>query len=382
LPRNRVNDEVLSMPSVNPFRSIIPVPRAEKLYTMAHTNVMKTSVRGTSESVPPLQRIRKKEATRIELLSKELRNRLFRIVEEFPRLDPEVITGFYVEILDLSFSVGKIRKTLGSFSGSADVIWKIKREYLGNVWHVRSILEAKRLRRSAFGRMKSVVMKLDNRLEFIEMVRSRMRGMPGIDLDQPTLCIAGYPNVGKSSLVNAVTSATPEIGSYPFTTKNVTFGHLEIPIYASSTAKQPLAHLSCQIVDTPGILDRSLEKRNDIELRAIAAIKTLADAIVFIFDHTQSDALDAQKNLLNQISQNFPDVPLLLVCGKADLLDETQRTELESFWQQNLSQYKFNLISMNLKQEVFDLIVDFFEKNRVRIVDLTKQRKPVIEETG
>ena len=145
MPKSRVNDEVLSMPSVNPFRSIIPVPRAEKLYIMAHNSVMKTSVRGTSESVPPLQRIRKKEATRIELMSKELRSRLFRIVEEFPRLDPEVITGFYVEILDLSFSVDKIRKTLGSFSGSANVIWKIKREYLGNVWHVRSVLEAKRL---------------------------------------------------------------------------------------------------------------------------------------------------------------------------------------------------------------------------------------------
>ncbi|MHA2305583.1 MAG: NOG1 family protein [Candidatus Hodarchaeales archaeon] len=364
------------MPSDNPFRAIIPIPRAEELYLQAHKSVMKTSIRGMSESVPPLQRIRKKESSRVELLSKELRNRLFRIVEDFPRLDAEVITGFYVEILDLSFRIDEIRKMLGSFSGAADVIWKIKREYLGDIWHAQTVLGAKRLRRSAFGRMKSVIKKLDKRLEFLETVRSHMRGMPGIDLDQPTFCIAGYPNVGKSSLVNAVTSATPEIGSYPFTTKEVTLGHLEIPIYATNTSKEPITHLSCQIVDTPGILDRSLEKRNEIELRALAALKTLATAIIFIFDYTQFDALMSQFNLLSQISGKFTDIPLLLVCGKADLLDENQKKDLEKFWNQNLAQYSFNLISMNDKEEVFNLIVEFLEKNRKKIVQLTKKRIP------
>ena len=337
---------------------------------------MKTSIRGTSESVAPLLRSRKKESSRVELLSKELRNRLFRIVEEFPSLDAEVITGFYVEILDLSFRIDEIRKALGSFSGAANVIWKIKREYLGNIWHSQTVLEAKRLRRSAFGRMKSVIKKLDKRLEFLETVRSHMRGMPGIDLDQPTFCIAGYPNVGKSSLVNAVTSATPEIGSYPFTTKKVTLGHLEIPIYATKTSKEPITHLSCQIVDTPGILDRSLDKRNEIELQALAALKTLATAIVFIFDYTQFDALMSQFNLLSQISENFTDIPLLLVCGKADLIDENQKKDLDNYWNQNLAQYPLNLISMNNKEDIFNLIVEFLEKNRSIIVQLTKKRIP------
>ncbi|MFW9906812.1 MAG: GTPase, partial [Candidatus Thorarchaeota archaeon] len=304
------------MPSTNPFRSIIPIPRAEKLFLMAKNDVMKTSVRGTSESVPLLRRIRKKEATRIELLSKDLRRRLFRIVEEFPRLEAESITSFYVEILDISFSLDKIRKTLGSFSGAADVIWKVKREYLGDVWHSNSVLEAKSLRRAAFGRMKSVITQLDTRLEFMETVRTHMRGMPGIDLDQPTICIAGYPNVGKSSLVNAVTAATPEIGAYPFTTKEVTLGHLKIPIFASVNSKNPISHISVQIVDTPGILDRSLEERNEIELRAIAALRNLASAIVFIFDFTQIDSLIPQKNLYFQIKQNFRELPILVISSK------------------------------------------------------------------
>ncbi|MFX0013543.1 MAG: GTPase [Promethearchaeota archaeon] len=363
------------MPSVNPFRAVTPIPRAEKLFLMAENSVMKTSVRGTSESVPHIRRIRKKEATRTELLSKELRNRLFRIVEEFPRLEAETISGFYLEILDISFGLDKIRKTLGSFSGAADVIWKIKREYLGDIWNAKSVLAAKKLRRAAFGRMKSVIKKLDARLEFIETIRARMRVMPGIDLEQPTICIAGYPNVGKSSLVNAVTSATPEIGAYPFTTKEVTLGHLKAPIFAPSTSERPLSHISYQIVDTPGILDRSLEERNEIELRAIAALKTLATAIVFIFDFTQDLSLIPQKNLFFQISQNFHDIPIILICGKEDLLTENQKAELNIFWKQNFPQRDLVLLSMNNGEKIKQLLIDFSEKNQDQIRKLMIKRK-------
>jgi nucleolar GTP-binding protein len=320
---------------------------------MAKNNVMKTSIRGSSESVPLLRRTRKKEATRIELLSKDLRARLFRIVEEFPSLEADSITSFYVEILDISFNIDTIRKTLGSFSGAANVIWKIKREHLGDVWHANSVLEAKRLRRAAFGRMKSVITKLDSRLEFVETVRNRMRGMPGIDLDQPTICIAGYPNVGKSSLVNAVTSATPEIGAYPFTTKEVTLGHLKIPIFASANSTRPISHISAQIVDTPGILDRTLEERNEIELRAIAGLKNLATAIVFIFQ----------------------EVPMLLICGKADLLTETQKTELQLFWEQNFPLKTMHILSMNDKKDITKLLIDFYEGNHTQIQKIMNKRK-------
>ena len=363
------------MPSENPFRSIVPIPTAEKLFSIAYNSVMKTSIRGTSENVPPLQRIRKKEATRIELLSKELRRRLFRIVEDFPQMDAEFIPGFYVEIIDISFGIDEIRKTLGSFSGAADVIWKIKREHLGNAWHARSVLEAKNIRRAAFGRMKSVITKLDARLEFMETVRAQTRLMPGIDLDQPTICIAGYPNVGKSSLVNAVTSARPEIGAYPFTTKEVTLGHLEIPVYDSVRSNQPITHIPCQIVDTPGILDRSLEERNEIELRAIAALKNLATSIVFIFDFTQTNALVYQVNLYNQVSQEFHEVPVLLICGKEDLYDENQKKELLEFYKQNFPQNGLHLLSMNDSEELRKLLIHFYEENQVQIHKIMNKRK-------
>ncbi len=363
------------MPSLNPFRTITPVLPAEKLYTIAETNAMKISVKGTSERVDPLRRSRKKEAARIENLSKELRSRLFKIVEEFPQFEARQITGFYIETLDIAFSVDKIKQTLGSLSGAANVIWRIKREYLGKAWHAESVLGAKYVRRAAFGRMKSVIMKLDTRLKYLEEIRVKMRNMPGIDLNQPTFCIAGYPNVGKSSLVNAVTLATPEIGVYPFTTKEVTLGHFQIPVYVSNAIKKPITYISCQIVDTPGILDRSIDEMNEIEIRALTALRTLANAIVFLFDFTQNDALISQKNLVSQISSKFYTVPLLILCSKADLLDENQKKVITEYWEENFPQRVLYLVSMNDKDQIKSIIINFYEQNKTQIQQNMNKKK-------
>ena len=362
------------MTSFNPFREIIPIPEAEKLFQMAHNAVMKTSIRGTSENVPPLLRMRRKEATRIELLSKELRSRLFRIVEEFPQLDSDTINAYYVEILDLSYNINELKKTLGSITGTAEVIWKIKREHLGNAWRAGSVIDAKFIRRSAFGRMKSVIMQLNERLKFLEKVRQKMRLLPGIDLTQPIFCIAGYPNVGKSFLVNTITDATPEIGAYPFTTKEVTLGHLKIPIFGSKEKTRALTNIIIQIVDTPGILDRPLTERNQIELRALAAIKTLATAIVFIFDFTQFEALQAQINLYHQVITEFSHVPLLLIGSKSDILTKEQRTDFSKFWDKNFPQKEIKLLSMRDKETLIDIFINFFHSNENKIVKIMTQK--------
>jgi len=96
--------------------------------------------------------------------------------------------------------------------------------------------------------------------------------LPDIRPDEPAIVIAGYPNVGKSSFVNRVTRASNQIAEYPFTTKGVQIGHFERD------------HVRYQIVDTPGLLDRPEDERNDIERQAVSALEHLADVVVFVLD--------------------------------------------------------------------------------------------------
>jgi len=41
-----------------------------------------------------------------------------------------------------------------------------------------------------------------------------LRAMPVVDLETPTLCLVGAPNVGKSSLVRTLSTGKPEVLVY------------------------------------------------------------------------------------------------------------------------------------------------------------------------
>jgi nucleolar GTP-binding protein len=120
--------------------------------------------------------------------------------------------------------------------------------------------------------------------------------------------VAGYPNVGKSSFVNAVTNATNETAAYPFTTRGVDLGHFERD------------HVRYQLVDTPGLLDRPADERNDVESQAVSALTHLADAVLVIVDPSgyAGYPIDVQLELRDALDAEF-DVPVLTVANKADL---------------------------------------------------------------
>ncbi len=129
--------------------------------------------------------------------------------------------------------------------------------------------------------------------------------------------IAGYPNVGKSSFVALVSSASPEVASYPFTTKGLAVGHFKV----GSTR--------CQVVDTPGLLDRPLGQRNEIEMQAISALRHLGDVLLFIIDPSGTCGYepDEQMRLLDEVREHI-DMPLLVAANKVDLLVEANKVEL------------------------------------------------------
>jgi nucleolar GTP-binding protein len=172
----------------------------------------------------------------------------------------------------------------------------------------REFVEIKR--REVYGRVSSLLDRVSGELEVLQETRDVLRSLPHIDPRVPTAVIAGAPNVGKSALVARLSSAEPEVASYPFTTKAVTVGHF----YHRGHAYQ--------VVDTPGILDRPFEERNPIELRALAAIEHLPHVLVFLIDPTEtcSTTVEEQEALLEDVRSHYPEAEVLVVETKADLL--------------------------------------------------------------
>ena len=56
---------------------------------------------------------------------------------------------------------------------------------------------------------------------FLAQVRQHMSRLPSIDPNTRSLLLCGYPNVGKSSMMNKLTRADVEVQPYAFTTKSL-----------------------------------------------------------------------------------------------------------------------------------------------------------------
>ena len=111
-----------------------------------------------------------------------------------------------------------------------------------------------------------------------------LRGLPVLDLDLSTIAMVGAPNVGKSSLVRALSSGKPEVNHYPFTTRGILIGHLKIPtdrrnLHLGSQIGQHL-----QVIDTPGVLNRPYETRNNIEKLTFSVLDNTSSAILYVTD--------------------------------------------------------------------------------------------------
>jgi len=242
------------------------------------------------------------ERAMILTASNILADNLRAVVRRFPNLDE--IDPFYAETIDIVVGLAQLKMSLASVSWAATKIHQLSRAAIAKMPRVP---DAKAVRKQLFGRAASIMREIRSDLDFLNHARNTINAFPSLG-DEPTILVAGYPNVGKSSFVAFVTSATPEIALYPFTTKGIVVGHIT---YRDERY---------QIVDLPGLLDRPLFKRNPIELQAISALKHLGDVILFIVDpsDTSGYAVADQLNLLNELRSHVA-LPFIVAANKTDL---------------------------------------------------------------
>ncbi|HJL97975.1 MAG TPA: GTPase, partial [Candidatus Poseidoniaceae archaeon] len=181
-------------------------------------------------------------------------------------------------------------------------------------------------RREAYGRISSIMRRVGPSLTWLSEARETLKRLPTIDQLLPCIVVCGAPNVGKSAFISALSSGNMEVNHYPFTTKQIHVGHF---IHR---------RLPYQLVDTPGLLDRPLEKRNAIELQAIAALENIGSLVLFLMDESEAcgTPIEEQEHLLEDVQKLLPGTDLMIVTSKADLLkplpenwDEVHASEQE-----------------------------------------------------
>jgi len=337
----------------NPFSKFYHVPNSKELLDIAFKRAMKSSTK-VSKNAPILIKAKKKESERIKVAIEELISRILKIIKSVPII--EELPDFYRELASLLVDVNKLKRTLGRLQGILPVLSKLERDYLNKLKKIELPKEGDELRRSAFGRISSIINKVNDALEYLNNIRGRLREIPSIDYELPCVVFAGYPNVGKSSLVkNISTNKKIEVQEYPFTTKKLILGHLFI--------KRKFDTIKVQCMDTPGILDRPMSKRNNIELQAILALRLISDLIIFIFDPTPACgySIDAQIDLYNEIKENFTkkgQIEMVIVMNKMDLASEREIKYLEE--KLNISDQEYFLTNA-LTGENLDKITKFIK---------------------
>ena len=276
------------------FEDIPTTPTAEELIDRAFSRATRA---GRAQSGLDAQESMLQTAGNI--LSDNLEN----VVTSWPDFD--TLDPFYYELADAIVDVDAVRKSLSNVGWASKQTDAIKREYQGRL---RGNVEtARKLRKQAFARLADIVEEVEDDLERLGAARDELKVLPDIRPDEPTIVVAGFPNVGKSTFVNHVTNARHETASYPFTTTRIGVGHFT------------REHIRYQLVDTPGLLDREHEERNEIELQAESALAHAADAVLVFVDASGACGypLDDQLALRDAVGERF-DTPVATVCTKAD----------------------------------------------------------------
>jgi nucleolar GTP-binding protein len=288
------------------FRNIPPILNAKQLLDQSIRRTKKIQIHDRDKRYE----IKKIVIARTEVFIDDITSRLESYVKNFPSIDN--LPLFYQEIIDIKIDTDKLKKSLGAIDWARKTVMMVSSTQSSSLTKSGNVEFLKQKQKEIYGRVSSIIKQVDKNLIFLSGAQKILRTFPDIE-DIPTVVIAGYPNVGKSSLIRQLSAAKPEIAQYPFTTKQIYVGHMEKTVRYEKKRYQ--------IIDTPGLLDRPLEERNNIEKQAIAALRHLADLIVFLFDPsgTSGYQMNEQILMLEDIKKLFNDVPFIIVENKVDI---------------------------------------------------------------
>ncbi|KAJ9188584.1 hypothetical protein P3X46_003927 [Hevea brasiliensis] len=271
-----------------------------------------------AKRVPPTKGIaniakreRNKGAKQLDALMKELAVPLREYLENFPKR--RYLHPYEQSLIELTLGDGNYEEVLRKVDALRKKVLSVGKEHA-------SVCAKSLTKREALERLNEGLEKLEETfkregkaVDALFNIAKTLRAMPVVDLETPTLCLVGAPNVGKSSLVRILSTGKPEVCNYPFTTRGILMGHIAFDFQ----------HF--QVTDTPGLLKRCDEDRNNLEKLTLAVLTHLPTAILYVHDLTGECGTSAsdQFEIYKEIKERFNDHLWLDVVSKCDLLQES-----------------------------------------------------------
>lgn len=305
----------VSQPRIlNPFINMQTIPEPQELIDKAFRRAGKAVVKTRTHlrGKPHAFVVKKIEEQKIRVAHQVLSDNLKKVLKQAPMV--ELLHPFHRELVDILVGVDQYKKALGSLAWAVKALRTVEMETIKETKRSRTLEEVYSARKAAYGRYSSVIKRIGGEIAFLSSKRGVLRQLPNIRIDIPSVVIAGYPNVGKTSLLSQLTGSRPAIASYPFTTKGIQLGYLVA------------RGREYQIIDTPGLLDRPLDKRNHIERQAICALTHIANLVLFMFDPSATCGypVSSQKTLFSQVRELLRSVTILPIANKIDLIGEEE----------------------------------------------------------
>ncbi|MCX6297845.1 MAG: GTPase ObgE [Bacteroidetes bacterium] len=184
-------------------------------------------------------------------------------------------------------------------------------------------------------------------------------GEPGIEgwknLELKVLAdigLVGFPNAGKSTLLSVITSATPKIANYAFTTLKPQLGMVE---YRDNK--------SFCIADLPGIIEGAAEGKG-LGHRFLRHIERNS-ALLFLIPADSDDHKKEFEILRNELKEYNPEMlqkDFVIAISKSDMLDEELKTAIAKELPSNIPLVFISSITNKGLTELKDLLWETLNK--------------------
>ena len=192
----------------------------------------------------------------------------------------------------------------------------------------------------------------------IRFIRLELKSLADVGL-------VGFPNAGKSTFLNKVSSAKPKIGSYPFTTLRPHLGTIQ----GSDS--------SFVIADIPGLIEGASEGAG-LGIKFLQHISRTGLLLIFVdlFSSEQLMPVEQIKLLKNELAAYKDDLTQKVswvVCNKIDLIESEQLSDFLKSIQETLSIEDEDIFFISAAtgegtQELLNALEEFISKEKL---DLT-----------